>query len=44
MDYDSRPRALILESGCYDPLSLWPEAPLRTKLQSFAKYGRASAY
>ncbi|HYK65834.1 MAG TPA: hypothetical protein VEY94_12880, partial [Patescibacteria group bacterium] len=21
MDYDSRPRALILESGCYDPLS-----------------------
>ena len=32
MDYDSRPRALILESGCYDPLSLWPEAPLRTKL------------
>jgi dipeptidyl aminopeptidase/acylaminoacyl peptidase len=32
MDYDSRPRALILESGCYDPLSLWPDAPLRTKL------------
>jgi dipeptidyl aminopeptidase/acylaminoacyl peptidase len=32
MDYDSRPRALILESGCYDPLALWPEAPLRTKL------------
>ena len=33
MDYDSRPRALILESGCYDPLSLWQkEAPLRTKL------------
>ncbi|HEV2169458.1 MAG TPA: prolyl oligopeptidase family serine peptidase [Candidatus Binatus sp.] len=32
MDYDSRPRALILESGCYDPLSLWPHAPLRTKL------------
>jgi len=32
MDYDSRPRALILESGCYDPLSLWPTAPLRTKL------------
>jgi dipeptidyl aminopeptidase/acylaminoacyl peptidase len=32
MDYDSRPRALILESGCYDPLTLWPEAPLRTKL------------
>jgi dipeptidyl aminopeptidase/acylaminoacyl peptidase len=32
MDYDSRPRALILESGCYDPLSLFSEAPLRTKL------------
>ncbi|MGB8411229.1 MAG: prolyl oligopeptidase family serine peptidase [Candidatus Binatus sp.] len=32
MDYDSRPRALILESGLYDPLTLWPEAPLRTKL------------
>jgi dienelactone hydrolase len=32
MDYDSRPRALILESGCYDMLTLWPEAPLRTKL------------
>src|SRR5260221_13054495 len=25
-------RALILESGCYDPLTLWPDAPLRTKL------------
>ncbi len=32
MDYDSRPRALILESGCYDPLTLWPEATLGTKL------------
>ncbi|MGD0671903.1 MAG: prolyl oligopeptidase family serine peptidase [Candidatus Binatus sp.] len=32
MDYDSRPRALILESGLYDPLTLWPDAPLRTKL------------
>ncbi|HYL60600.1 MAG TPA: prolyl oligopeptidase family serine peptidase [Candidatus Acidoferrales bacterium] len=32
MDYDTRPRALILQSGCYDMLSLWPEAPLRTKL------------
>ncbi len=32
MDYDSRPRALILESGCYDPLSLFSDAPLRTKL------------
>ena len=32
MDYDSRPRALILESGCYDPITLWPQAPLRTKL------------
>ena len=32
MDYDSRPRALILQSGAYDMLKLWPEAPLRTKL------------
>jgi dipeptidyl aminopeptidase/acylaminoacyl peptidase len=32
MDYDTRPRALILQSGCYDMLTLWPEAPLRTKL------------
>lgn len=32
MDYDSRPRALILESGWYDPITLWPDAPLRTKL------------
>ncbi len=32
MDYDSRPRALILESGAYDMLSLWPETTLRTKL------------
>ncbi len=32
MDTDTRPRALILESGCYDPLTLWPEAPLSTKL------------
>ncbi len=32
MDYDTRPRALILQSGCYDMVSLWPEAPLRTKL------------
>jgi dipeptidyl aminopeptidase/acylaminoacyl peptidase len=32
MDYDSRPRALILQSGCYDPLSLFYDAPLRTRL------------
>jgi dipeptidyl aminopeptidase/acylaminoacyl peptidase len=32
MDYDTRPRALILQSGCYDMAALWPEAPLRTKL------------
>ena len=30
MDYDTRPRVLILQSGCYDMLTLWPEAPLRT--------------
>jgi dipeptidyl aminopeptidase/acylaminoacyl peptidase len=32
MDSDPRPRAVILESGAYDLLSLWPRAPLRTKL------------
>jgi alpha-beta hydrolase superfamily lysophospholipase len=32
MDYDSRPRALILQSGAYDMLKLWPQAPLGTKL------------
>ncbi|HUY27971.1 MAG TPA: prolyl oligopeptidase family serine peptidase [Candidatus Binataceae bacterium] len=32
MDYDSRPRALILQSGAYDMLALWPETTLRTKL------------
>ena len=31
MDYDTRPRAMILQSGCYDMVALWPEAPLRTK-------------
>ena len=33
MDYDKRPRSLILQSGAYDMLKLWPEAPLRTKLK-----------
>ncbi len=33
MDYDSRPRALILQSGAYDMLALWPEATLETKLE-----------
>jgi predicted esterase len=32
MDSDARPRAVILQSGAYDLLSLWPEAPLTTKL------------
>ncbi len=32
MDSDTRPRAVILQSGAYDMLKLWPEAPLRTKL------------
>src|SRR5260370_8890750 len=32
MDYDTRPRALILQSGGYDMLTLWPEAPPPTKL------------
>jgi alpha-beta hydrolase superfamily lysophospholipase len=32
MDSDPRPRAFILQSGAYDMLKLWPEAPLGTKL------------
>lgn len=32
MDYDKRPRSLILQSGAYDMVKLWPEAPLGTKL------------
>jgi len=32
MDSDSRPRAMILQSGAYDLVHFWPEAPLRTKL------------
>jgi dipeptidyl aminopeptidase/acylaminoacyl peptidase len=32
MDSDPRLRAVILQSGAYDTLRLWPEAPLRTKL------------
>jgi predicted esterase len=32
MDSDTRPRAVILQSGAYDMLKLWPEAPLGTKL------------
>jgi dienelactone hydrolase len=32
MDIDSRPRAVVLQSGAYDMVKLWPEAPLATKL------------
>ncbi len=32
MDYDARPRVLILQSGAYDLLKLWPQTTLRTKL------------
>ncbi len=32
MDSDPRPRAVVLQSGCYDTLRLWPEAPWTTKL------------
>jgi dipeptidyl aminopeptidase/acylaminoacyl peptidase len=32
MDYDSRPRLLILQSGAYDLVKLWPQTTLRTKL------------
>lgn len=33
MDTDTRLRAIALQSGVYDPVGLWPEAPLGTKLQ-----------
>ena len=32
MDSDSRPRVVILQSGAYDMLKFWPEAPLGAKL------------
>ncbi|HXW84876.1 MAG TPA: prolyl oligopeptidase family serine peptidase [Candidatus Binataceae bacterium] len=32
MDSDSRPRAMILQSGAYDTIHLWNAAPLSTKL------------
>jgi predicted esterase len=32
MDSDARPRAVILQSGAYDMIKLWPEATMRTKL------------
>ncbi len=32
MDCDRRPRSLILQSGTYDMVKLWPEARLGTKL------------
>jgi dipeptidyl aminopeptidase/acylaminoacyl peptidase len=32
MDYDSRPRLLILQSGAYDLVKLWRQTTLRTKL------------
>ena len=32
MDSDKRPRSLILQSGAYDMVKLWPEAALGTKL------------
>ena len=33
MDYDKRPKSLILQSGTYDMLKMWPEAPIGTKLR-----------
>jgi len=33
MDYDKRPKSLILQSGAYDMVKLWPEASMRTKLR-----------
>jgi dipeptidyl aminopeptidase/acylaminoacyl peptidase len=32
MDSDRRARAVILESGAYDMVKLWPDAPIGTKL------------
>jgi pimeloyl-ACP methyl ester carboxylesterase len=32
MDSDARPLAVILQSGAYDMIKLWPEATMRTKL------------
>ncbi len=32
MDIDPRIRAVVLQSGAYDMIKLWPEAPLATKL------------
>ncbi|MBF6559699.1 MAG: prolyl oligopeptidase family serine peptidase [Candidatus Binataceae bacterium] len=32
MDSDARPRAVILQSGAYDMVKLWPEATMRMKL------------
>jgi dipeptidyl aminopeptidase/acylaminoacyl peptidase len=32
MDCDSRPRLLILQSGAYDMVKLWPQTTLRTRL------------
>jgi dienelactone hydrolase len=32
MDFDPRPRTVVLQSGAYDTLNLWSEAPLTTKL------------
>lgn len=33
MDSDPRPRVVVLQSGAYDMLTFWPQAPLLTKLQ-----------
>jgi len=33
MDSDPRPRAVVLQSGAYDMVTFWPQAPLLTKLQ-----------
>jgi dipeptidyl aminopeptidase/acylaminoacyl peptidase len=33
MDYDRRPKSLILQSGAYDMVKMWPEASMGTKLK-----------
>ena len=37
MDYDKRPRSLILQSGAYDMVKLWPEAPFRHQAENAAR-------
>ena len=44
MDYDKRPRSLILQSGAYDMVKLWPKRPCAPSSKCCTKSGPASAY